>query len=377
MTRPILICRRHIDVRSGAGQMIASQARFFLQQGHPVTVSCEKLGKGAHEALAGCNVQRLSRLSRSILPIALRRHIYERRISNFQKKGGGIVIDHGQTIRGAKLNYIHNFLTSEHARRLPEYLSGQDLTFWANCSADRIIVANSGMIKQGLIDDAAVPDANIKVIYPGFEPKRFSPDQMQKMRGHWRRQLGVAEDQRLIGMITSGQFEKRGLPLFLDAVDALRKRVPGLKALVLGGRKEPRLLADHPAKREGQIVYLPTTDQPEQCLSALDVFLYPARYEEFGIVVLEAMAMGIPVVTSSAVGASELVAKINRAGVIAASGDNVSAYCEQVTSALEMSADSRAALAEASADIARQHTSDKHNAAIYGLLREGKNEKSP
>jgi glycosyltransferase involved in cell wall biosynthesis len=141
--------------------------------------------------------------------------------------------------------------------------------------------------------------------------------------------------------------------------------------LVLGGRKEPRFLADHPARRAGQIVYLPTTDRPEQCLSALDVFLYPARYEEFGIVVLEAMAMGIPVVTSTAVGASELVTEVNRAGVLAAPSDGVSAYSEQVTSVLQMSAHQRLALAETSAEVARQYTSDRHNAAVYALLADG------
>ena len=336
-----------------------------------MTVSCEKLGRGAREALAGCNVKYLSRIQRSLLPAVVRSRITARRVSDFRRKSDGIIIDHGQTINDAELSYVHNFLAPEFASRVPGYLAeqAQNGKYWDNISDSSTIIANSEMVKQGLIRRSMAPDEAIEVIYPGYDAKRFCPERRDKLRTHSRQQLGVANDEPLIGLITSGQFEKRGLQVFLDCLDELRSRHPGLRALVLGGRREPSLLAAHPARRSGQIIYQPTTPQPDEYFAALDVFLYPARYEEFGVVVIEAMAMGIPIVTSTAVGASELVAMADRETVISASSDSVSTLCRQVTRVLQMEEGQRAELRDALMDIARLYASDVHNSTVYALLK--------
>jgi glycosyltransferase involved in cell wall biosynthesis len=54
----------------------------------------------------------------------------------------------------------------------------------------------------------------------------------------------------------------------------------------------------------------PKGARPERWLAALDLFLYAARYEEFGMVVAEAQAMGVPVLTSRLVGASECLPQV-------------------------------------------------------------------
>jgi glycosyltransferase involved in cell wall biosynthesis len=53
------------------------------------------------------------------------------------------------------------------------------------------------------------------------------------------------------------------------------------------------------------LLYRPKSRAPERWFSALDLFLYPALFEEFGMVVLEAQALGLPIVTSRRVGAAE------------------------------------------------------------------------
>src|SRR5262249_29217474 len=50
---------------------------------------------------------------------------------------------------------------------------------------------------------------------------------------------------------------------------------------------------------------------------ALDVYVHPAHYEEFGQSVQEALACGLPVVTTSSVGAAELLSGEAREGIIA------------------------------------------------------------
>jgi UDP-glucose:(heptosyl)LPS alpha-1,3-glucosyltransferase len=53
------------------------------------------------------------------------------------------------------------------------------------------------------------------------------------------------------------------------------------------------------------VAHRPKAARPEPWFAALDLFLYPARFEEYGIVVAEALACGVPVLTSRLVGASE------------------------------------------------------------------------
>ena len=57
--------------------------------------------------------------------------------------------------------------------------------------------------------------------------------------------------------------------------------------------------------RDGVVRYRPKSGNVERWFAALDLFLYAARFEEFGMVVAEAQAMGVPVLTSRLVGASE------------------------------------------------------------------------
>jgi glycosyltransferase involved in cell wall biosynthesis len=67
----------------------------------------------------------------------------------------------------------------------------------------------------------------------------------------------------------------------------------------------PDEIARHALVVSGKLIYRPKNHSPERFMAALDVFVYPARFEEFGMVVLEAAALGVPVLTSRRVGAAE------------------------------------------------------------------------
>jgi UDP-glucose:(heptosyl)LPS alpha-1,3-glucosyltransferase len=115
----------------------------------------------------------------------------------------------------------------------------------------------------------------------------------------------------LIGLITSGDFKKRGVSLFLEALARLDAAVKeGLHVLVLG--QETRLgpyrrLAEETSLGP-RIRFLPPTQKVERFYHALDAYCHPALYEEFGQSVQEALACGVPVLTSRRTGAAELLA---------------------------------------------------------------------
>jgi UDP-glucose:(heptosyl)LPS alpha-1,3-glucosyltransferase len=86
--------------------------------------------------------------------------------------------------------------------------------------------------------------------------------------------------------------------------------LPSTPGRLLGvSRSDPRETM-RAAERLGiaaRVSVLPPTDRIERYYAAADTFTFPTPYDAFGMVITEAMACGLPVITSTAAGASELV----------------------------------------------------------------------
>src|SRR5262249_45143797 len=140
------------------------------------------------------------------------------------------------------------------------------------------------------------------------------------LRGPTRAELRFRDSDVVLGLITSGDFKKRGVGEFLDALCALRAETGELrmKALVMGkeGRLGPYLQRAAALGLSDVVRCHPATPDVERFYHALDVYVHPAHYEEFGQSVQEALACGLPVVTTRKVGAAELLAGAAREGVI-------------------------------------------------------------
>jgi len=347
--------------------MIVGQAKYFLDQGYAVTVCCQKLSRGGHSALSGVPNQSMSKPTRMVLTAGMRNRLYVERVSRLRRSKGGLLVDHGQFFADADMSYVHNFLASQYSSRIPGYLTEKNFPGSIQ-RGETLLVANSHMVRQALLEQFKFPDSKVVVEYPGHNADRFSPDLRQWRRAKLRKKLRIDDGQPVVGLVTSGHFEKRGLDRFLDCVSELRTQHPGLRALILGGKHPPRALHAHHLYKSGEVLYRTSSFVPEDFFAALDLFLYPARYEEFGIVVLEAMAMGIPVVTSTAVGASELLAAASDQLVIIAAGDDVASYCQRATDILGLSETDKKALSSALCRVAKDHTHTAHNRRIQSYI---------
>jgi glycosyltransferase involved in cell wall biosynthesis len=144
----------------------------------------------------------------------------------------------------------------------------------------------------------------VTVLYPGYR-RRYSPQRAAELRGAARAALGVEPHAPLVGFVTSGDFAKRGLDLFLDCARRIAAARRDVRFLVVGSKQLPEHARSHALVRDGVVRYRPKSGDAERWFAALDLFLYAARFEEFGMVVAEAMACGVPVLTSRLVGASE------------------------------------------------------------------------
>lgn len=293
----IVLYRRRLSLTSGAGQLIRMQAEGLRAAGHEVAVTSRR-GRLGFFLRSGLLASRATTAK-------LERHA---------ASPARLLVDHGMEIPQADLLYVHNLLTGA-VRYLPRddwaARAAQEAEFFARLRPEAPVIANSELVKRALVEHFSLDPGRVLVHYPGFDARRFIPAgaageaAWQAMRRAARGALGVADGASLVGLITSGELDKRGLDIFVEAAERILAGRPETRFLVVGGRALPEWAARHRLVTEGQVLYRPKSARPERWFAALDLFLFPARWEEFGMVVSEAQAAGLPVLTSRRAGAAE------------------------------------------------------------------------
>lgn len=160
-----------------------------------------------------------------------------------------------------------------------------------------LVVAVSGRVRHELLS-IGLPEERIRVVLSGVDLEEFSPGNAD------RRALGLPEDVPLALFVGEIQSRRKNLDTVLKAL----VRVPPLHLAVTGAVRRspyPRFASLLGVDRRVHFMGH-RTDVPE-IMRAADVFVLPARYEPLGLVLLEALASGLPVVTAATVGAAELV----------------------------------------------------------------------
>lgn len=282
--KTIALFRKNISNKSGTGQLIVMQMNKLKAANHDFQLYCKK---GFFRTW----------LMARLWPKKARVSNHHLHVSN---PDSTVIVDHDSSLKNADFTFIHNLISSNPAAP-NEYLT------WLQNSQCHII-ANSAFTKHKLEQQDIEPQ-RISVVYPGYNHNKFNLDNKQRFRLAARKALGIAAEKKVIGFITSGDFKKRGLVHFLDVCLNIHQQDSGVEFFVLGSHSFPAELADHPVVKLKQFHYKPKNARPEYWLSVLDVFVYPAKLEEFGMVIPEALAMGIPVITTSNVGATEILPK--------------------------------------------------------------------
>ena len=128
------------------------------------------------------------------------------------------------------------------------------------------------------------------------EPKPAAPGARERLRADW----GVGPNDWLIGTLGRGERSK-GWDLLVEAFQ--QARLPGARLVLVGEGPEWRAVR---ASAPADVVMPGFTNEPENCLTAFDLFVSAARSEPFGLVFLEAMHAGLPIVATATEGATYL-----------------------------------------------------------------------
>jgi UDP-glucose:(heptosyl)LPS alpha-1,3-glucosyltransferase len=164
------------------------------------------------------------------------------------------------------------------------------------------------MVKRDLIACHGVPESSIEVIHNGVDLRRFNPTRRTGTGAALRESLGWGRQHTVLLFLGRG-FGRKGLDRLLEAFASVVPSRPELRLLVVG-RDRGRPAYERQAKSLGLsrlVHFTGEVEDPEVCYGAADLYVLPARYDPFAFSVLEALATGLPVITTDRTGASELL----------------------------------------------------------------------
>ncbi|MBI4825074.1 MAG: glycosyltransferase family 4 protein [Nitrospirae bacterium] len=167
----------------------------------------------------------------------------------------------------------------------------------------KIIIANSNMVKKDITKNYSIPPEKIHVIYNGVDLEKFQPADDGK-KAALKYSMGLQG--RKVILFAGADLDRKGLPVLLKAFSLMKDK--GVKLLVAGKDAKKRHIssANKLGIKEDVIFWGPEKDITK-LYAAADIFVLPTIYDPFSNATIEAMASGLPVITTSNNGASELI----------------------------------------------------------------------
>lgn len=169
-----------------------------------------------------------------------------------------------------------------------------------------LVVVNSEMVRRHFWDHYRVPPDDVRVVRASVDPGRFLEEDRPRRRLEWREQWGLQPDET-VGLFVAMNYRLKGLAPLLHALRHLPAGKP-FRLLVAGSPRYGGYEAL--AQRLGvadRVRFIGYCAETRNAYFASDFLVHPTFYDPCSLVVLEALACGLPVVTSKYNGAAELL----------------------------------------------------------------------
>jgi UDP-glucose:(heptosyl)LPS alpha-1,3-glucosyltransferase len=163
------------------------------------------------------------------------------------------------------------------------------------------VIANSQMVKNEIVKVYHYPADKIDIVRTGVPMEKFRFD--AALREKSRNDLKLKPDETALLFAGSG-WERKGLRFAIEAFELCRDR--HLRMLVAGrgdqrGYRPKRFFTEEPVRFLGEVADL------RSIYAAADIFILPSIYDPFSNACLEALASGLPVITTRDNGFSEII----------------------------------------------------------------------
>lgn len=228
----------------------------------------------------------------------------------------------------------------------------------------RRVIAVSQSTRRDVLDTFGLPPAKLAVVGEGYDRALFRPRDEAQTRAA-RERHGLAGRY----LLYAGTFSRhKNLGVVVEAMARFPESARDVM-LALVGRKDAGAFAEFEAKVRAlglgdrvKVLGYVTRDDLAALMAGAAAFVYPSRYEGFGLAPLEALACGAPVVASDVASLPEVVG----AGGTLVQGEEPAQWAEAILSAL---AQDRAAAARRAVAQAQRFDWDESARQLEGLLR--------
>lgn len=253
------------------------------------------------------------------------------------------------------------------ARWLPRYREFRQLMLGQYMADDRIFIALSRMVARDFERFHGVRREQLRLVYNGVDVERFSPEHRWKYRQVVRDELGVGDDDVLL-LIVAHNFRLKGVPTLLAAAGRLMAEGRRVKLAVVGGKRHHAMtrLAERLGAAAGT-TFVGPVDDAAPYYAAADAYVQPTYYDPCSLVVLEALASGLPVVTSRYNGAGELIAEGVEGSIVEDPGD-VGELVDSLRPLLD--SDVRDQMSLAARDLALAHSFERNCRELLAVYEE-------
>ncbi len=311
----------------GQGKVNAKVAEHLLRRGHAVTlISADR--QGDVEGLEGAS---LITVAPAKAPTRLLRHLsFGKRsadtIQRLRSKHDLIVANGGISMASSDVNLCHFvhaswIKSSQHparaSRRRPwswyQYAYSWQARRWEADAYRRArrIVAVSGLVKEQLVKDVGVEAAKVVVVENGLDPG--PSEKCSVTREHARKVFDVDDDAFVVFFAGELKTPRKNFDVLLRALPTLPPKVVLVAAGAHDGGPYPTM-ADRLMVRD-RVRFLGFRRDINSLFPGGDAFALLSHYDPFGLVITEAMSVGLPIVTSATCGACAAVRR-HDAGIV-------------------------------------------------------------
>jgi len=189
---------------------------------------------------------------------------------------------------------------------LPRYREFAELAERQYSNRNCLFLPLSRMVATDMEQLHGVKPEQMRIVYNGVDTQQFAPDVDDRHRSSIRQELGIDPDEVLL-LIVAHNHRLKGVPALVQATERLQDLGHAVRTVVVGGKKRSGNTPNSSEADRPAVQFLGSIDDPRPYYAAADVYVQPTFYDPCSLVVLEALASGLPVVTSRFNGAGELI----------------------------------------------------------------------
>lgn len=249
----------------------------------------------------------------------------------FNKTWGQDVLYPQGGLHAASATHNLNKYPQGWQRQLAKIVKACDLSHWSYSRLERkqylgenppTIIVNSFMVRRHFQEFYGIAPENIHVVRSAIDPNRFAENDRPRRRLAWRDEHGIGPDET-VALFSGINYRLKGLvPLLYAVRELFAKREHGARE-----QKFRLVVTGHPNYRKylrlaqqlgiaDAITFVGHCGDMRNAYFASDFLVHPTFYDPCSLVVLEAFACSLPVITTRANGASELMHPLQEGYVI-------------------------------------------------------------